>query len=519
MDRQGPNSEGTRGEDRVTSHRPAAVIIMAAGQGTRMKSATPKVLHEIGGRSLVGHAVVTARALAPEHLVVVVGTGRDLVEAHLAQLDPDVRTALQEQQLGTGDAVRAGLTAVPELDGAVVVTSGDVPLLQSETLRELLAEHQASGNAVTVLTARVPDPTGYGRILPGEDGSVAGIVEHKDATPEQRQIDEINAGIYVFDAATLRDGLGRITTDNAQGELYLTDVLAIARGDGRRVGAYVTDDAMQTEGVNDRIQLAALRAELNRRTLDTLMRSGVTVVDPATTWVDSTVTLEPDVTLLPNTQLHGTTTVATGATIGPDTTLTDVQVGPGATVIRCHGSGAVIGADASVGPYAYLRPGTTLGVKGKIGTFVETKNAAIADGAKVPHLTYAGDATIGEGANIGAGTIFANYDGVTKSHTTIGRHSFIGSNSVLIAPRTVGDGSYVAAGSAVTDDVEPGEIAVARGKQRNIPGWVARKRAGTKTAQAAEAALEAADAAARTAAPVGGEPDPGTKSPATEESR
>ncbi len=419
----------------MTSHRPAVVIVMAAGQGTRMKSATPKVLHEIGGRSLVGHAVVTARALAPEHLVVVVGTGREQVEAHLAAIDPDVRTAVQEQQLGTGDAVRAGLTAVPEgFEGEVIVTSGDVPLLTADTLQELVAEHDKSANAITVLTARVPDPTGYGRIVPAEDGSVAGIVEHKDATPEQRQIDEINAGIYVFDAATLRDGLSRISTDNAQGELYLTDVLAIAKRDGKRVGAFVTEDAMQTEGVNDRVQLATLRAELNRRTLDTLMRSGVTIVDPNTTWVDSTVTLAQDVTLLPNTQLHGTTTVATGATIGPDTTLTDIQVGESASIIRTHGSGAVIGADATVGPFAYLRPGTTLGVKGKIGTFVETKNAAIADGAKVPHLTYAGDATIGEGANIGAGTIFANYDGVNKFHSTVGRYSFVGSNSVLVAP-------------------------------------------------------------------------------------
>jgi bifunctional UDP-N-acetylglucosamine pyrophosphorylase/glucosamine-1-phosphate N-acetyltransferase len=477
----------------VTSHRPAVVIVMAAGQGTRMKSAIPKVLHEIGGRSLVGHAVVTARALAPEHLVVVVGTGREQVEAHLAAIDPEVRTAVQEQQLGTGDAVRAGLTAVPDgFEGEVIVTSGDVPLLQTETLQELVAEHDKSGNAITVLTARVPDPTGYGRIIPGEDGSVAGIVEHKDASPEQRQIDEINAGIYVFDAATLRDGLSRISTDNAQGELYLTDVLAIAKSDGKRVGAFVTEDAMQTEGVNDRVQLATLRAELNRRNLDTLMRSGVTIVDPNTTWVDSTVTLEQDVTLLPNTQLHGTTTVATGATIGPDTTLTDIQVGENASIIRTHGSGAVIGAQASVGPFAYLRPGTTLGVKGKIGTFVETKNAAIADGAKVPHLTYAGDATIGEGANIGAGTIFANYDGINKFHSTVGRYSFVGSNSVLVAPASIADGAYVAAGSAVTEPIGPGEIAVARGKQRNIRGWVARKRAGTKTAKAAEAAEEAA---------------------------
>ena len=480
----------------MTSHRPAVVIVMAAGQGTRMKSATPKVLHEIGGRSLVGHAVVTARALAPEHLVVVVGTGREQVEAHLAAIDPDVRTAVQEQQLGTGDAVRAGLTAVPEdFEGEVIVTSGDVPLLTADTLQELVAEHDKSANAITVLTARVPDPTGYGRIVPAEDGSVAGIVEHKDATAEQRQIDEINAGIYAFDAATLRDGLSRIGTNNAQGELYLTDVLAIAKSDGKRVGAFVTEDAMQTEGVNDRVQLATLRAELNRRTLDTLMRAGVTIVDPNTTWVDSTVTLEQDVTLLPNTQLHGTTTVASGATIGPDTTLTDIQVGANASIIRTHGSGAVIGAGATVGPFAYLRPGTTLGVKGKIGTFVETKNAAIADGAKVPHLTYAGDATIGEGANIGAGTIFANYDGVNKFHSTVGRYSFVGSNSVLVAPASIADGAYVAAGSAVTEPIGAGEIAVARGKQRNIRGWVARKRAGTKTAKAAEAAQAATEAA------------------------
>ncbi|TDD12651.1 bifunctional UDP-N-acetylglucosamine diphosphorylase/glucosamine-1-phosphate N-acetyltransferase GlmU, partial [Kribbella turkmenica] len=446
-------------------------------------------------RQLVGHAVVTARALAPEHLVVVVGNGRELVEAHLAAVDPEAKTAVQEQQLGTGDAVRAGLTAVSaDFDGSVVVTSGDVPLLEAETLLELVAAHDKQGNAVTVLTARVPDPTGYGRIIPGEDGTVAGIVEHKDATAEQRQIDEINAGIYVFDAATLRDGLSRITTDNAQGELYLTDVLAIARNDGRRVGAYVTDDAMQTEGVNDRIQLAALRAELNRRTLDGLMRDGVTIVDPNTTWVDQTVRLARDVTLLPNTQLHGATTAGSGTTIGPDTTLTDVEIGENATVIRAHGSSSVIGDGASVGPFAYLRPGTKLGVKGKIGTFVETKNADIGDGAKVPHLTYAGDAVIGEGANIGAGTIFVNYDGIAKHVTHVGKYSFVGSNSVLVAPRTIADGAYLAAGTALTEDVGPGEIAVGRARQRNIKGWVARKRAGTKTAKAAEEALAAQQA-------------------------
>jgi bifunctional UDP-N-acetylglucosamine pyrophosphorylase/glucosamine-1-phosphate N-acetyltransferase len=474
----------------VTSHRPAAVVIMAAGLGTRMKSAIPKVLHEIGGRSLVGHAVVAARALAPEHLVVVVGSGRELVEAHLKEVDPGVRTAVQEQQLGTGDAVRAGLSAVPEdFDGSVIVTSGDVPLLEAETLHDLVADHDKQGNAVTVLTARVPDPTGYGRIVQSEDGAVAAIVEHKDATAEQREIQVINAGIYVFDSVTLRDGLSRITTDNAQGELYLTDVISIARNDGKRVGAHVTDDAMQTEGVNNRVQLATLGAELNRRTLNKHMLAGVTIVDPNTTWVDSTVDLARDVTLLPNTQLHGATTVGSGTTIGPDTTLTDLEIGANATIIRTHGTLAIIGDGANVGPFAYLRPGTKLGVKGKIGTFVETKNSTIGDGAKVPHLTYAGDATIGDGANIGAGTIFANYDGVAKHPTHVGKHSFIGSNSVIVAPRTIADGAYLAAGTALTEDVGPGEIAVARGRQRNIKGWVARKRAGTKTAQAAEAAL------------------------------
>jgi len=453
-----------------------------------MKSAVPKVLHELGGRSLVGHAVAAARALEPEHLVVVVGTGRDVVEAHLAEIDSDVRTAVQEQQLGTGDAVRCGLSALPEVDGAVIVTSGDVPLLETQTLLDLVTAHDDEHNAVTVLTARVPEPSGYGRIIRAADGTVDAIVEHKDATDDQRLIDEINAGIYVFDAATLRDGLQRITTDNAQGELYLTDVLSIARKDGKRVGVHITTDAMQTEGVNDRVQLATLRAELNRRTLDALMRSGVTIVDPRTTWVDRTVTIEPDATLLPNTQLHGATTVGSGATIGPDTTLTDVRVGAGATVIRTHGSESVIGENAKVGPFAYLRPGTALGTAGKIGTFVETKNAGIGDGAKVPHLTYAGDVTIGEGANVGAGTIVANYDGVTKSHTTIGKHSFIGSDSVLVAPVEIADGSYVAAGSTIVSDTQPGDLAVARGKQRNVAGWVARRRAGTKTAAAAEAA-------------------------------
>lgn len=451
-----------------------------------MKSSTPKVLHEVAGRSLVGHAVAAAQELKPDHLVVVIGHGRDLVAAHLSETAPQASTVVQEQQLGTGHAVGVALEDLPELDGVVVVTYGDAPLLTGDTLHALVGQHTADGNAVTVLTAHLADPTGYGRIVREADGSVRGIVEHKDAAADVRQITEINSGIYAFDAAVLRDGLSRITTENAQGELYLTDVLGLARQDGRRVGAVVTDDAWQTEGVNDRVQLAAVNRELNRRVTEKWMRSGVTMIDPATTFIDVTVVLERDVVLQPGVQLRGTTEIAAGAEVGPDSTLLDTVVGPGASVIRVHADGAQIGAGATVGPYTYLRPGTVLGENAKAGAYVEIKKSTVGPGAKVPHLSYVGDATIGEGANIGAGTIFANYDGVTKSHTTVGKHVFVGSDSVLVAPVELADGSYVAAGSTVVSGTEPGELAIARGRQRNIAGWVARKRPGSKTAAAAE---------------------------------
>jgi bifunctional UDP-N-acetylglucosamine pyrophosphorylase/glucosamine-1-phosphate N-acetyltransferase len=479
---------------RVNAPRLAAVIVLAAGEGTRMKSSTPKVLHRIGGRTLVGHAIAAARAAGPEHLAVVVRHERDLVAALVAEVDSSVVIADQDDVKGTGRATECALAVLPELEGTVLVTYGDVPLLAGETLLALLDEHARSDSAVTVITAHLADPTGYGRILRDADGTVAGIVEQKDASDEQRAITEINSGIYAFDAAVLRTALAHVGTDNAQGEKYLTDVLAIARSAGGRVSAHVIDDLWQTEGVNDRVQLARLGKELNRRTTERWMREGVTVVDPDTTWIDTDVTIGRDTTVLPGTQLLGATTIGADAVIGPDTTLTDTEVGDGAEVKRTEALLAVIGAGATVGPFSYLRPGTELGAKGKIGGFVETKNAKIADGAKVPHLTYAGDVTIGEGANIGAGTIFANYDGVSKHHTTVGRHSFVGSNSVLVAPITVADGAYVGAGSAVTEDVEPGQIAVARGRQRNIDGWVARARAGTKSAEAAQAANAAAAA-------------------------
>lgn len=468
----------------------AAVVILAAGEGKRMRSSRSKLLHEIAGHSMLSYAVTAATTLQAEHVVVVVGHLRDQVEAHLAEIAPHVITVVQTEQRGTGHAVQVALDQFADLTGEVVVTYGDVPMLTSDTLTALVDEHRRQGAAITVLTATVEDPTGYGRIVHTEDGGVAGIVEHKDADDAQRLITEINSGIYVFAAETLRHGLTEITPQNTQGELYLTDVLGVAGRAGQRVSAYEVADLWQTEGVNDRVQLARMNAEMNRRILLRWMRAGVSIVDPASTWVHASVDLGEDVTLLPGTSLEGATSVGAGATIGPDTTLVDVEVGPGATVVRTHGSLSVIGAQASVGPYAYLRPGTTLGERGKIGTFVETKNAQIGAGAKVPHLTYAGDTEIGDGANIGAGTIFANYDGVHKYSSTVGAYAFVGSDSVLVHPLNLGDGSYIAAGSTITSDVGPGELAVSRGRQRNIAGWVARKRAGSKTARAAAAALD-----------------------------
>jgi bifunctional UDP-N-acetylglucosamine pyrophosphorylase / glucosamine-1-phosphate N-acetyltransferase len=468
----------------------AAVVILAAGEGTRMKSSRSKLLHEIAGHSMLSYAVTAATTVQPEHIVVVVGHLRDQVEAHLAEIAPHALTAVQEEQLGTGHAVQVALGQLADLTGDVIVTMGDVPMLTGETLAALLLEHRRYNAAATVLTAEVPDPTGYGRILRDTEGVIIGIVEHRDADDTELEITEINSGIYVFDAATLRSALTELAPSNDQGELYLTDVLTVLREAGKPIGAYFIDDVWQTEGINDRIQLSRMNAELNRRILERWMREGVTVVDPASTWIHASVDLAPDVILLPGTSLEGATSVGAGARIGPDTTLIDVEVGQNAVVTRTQASLSVIGPGANVGPFAHLRPGTTLGAGGKIGTFVETKNARIGAGAKAPHLSYLGDAVVGEGANIGAGVIFANYDGLAKSTTTVGAHSFVGSNSVLAAPVEVAAGAYIAAGSTITGDVGPGDLAVSRGRQRNVAGWVARKRPGTKTAQAAEAAQE-----------------------------
>lgn len=476
-----------------------------------MKSATPKVMHQIAGRSLVGHALTAAAALDPQRTVVVVRHEREQVAAHVMEIAPHALLADQDDIPGTGRAVYAGLstldaTAVAarvangevgdtsvldtQLTGAVVVTSGDVPLVDGELLGALLDAHQDSEAAVTLLTARVDDPTGYGRVVrdAGTD-TVLEIVEEKDASDEQRAINEINAGIYVFDAAVLRQALAQLGQDNAQGEMYLTDVIAIARGAGGRIRSFVAPDAAATEGVNDRVQLAKAGKALNKRIVREWMRAGVTVVDPSTTWIDAEVTLGQDATILPGTQLHGSTRIGSGAVVGPDTTLTDVEVGENAHVFRTHAQEATIGANASIGPFAHLRPGSVVGDGGKVGEFVGVKNSTIGPDAKVPHLSYVGDAEVGEGTNVGAGTIFVNYDGVNKHHSSVGAHVRIGSDNTLIAPLTIGDGAYTGAGTTVRHDVPPGALAINSSGQQNIEGWVERRRAGTTSAQAAARAL------------------------------
>ena len=461
------------------------VIVLAAGGGTRMKSKTMKVLHPLGGRSMIGHVLNAVQAVHPQRIVAVVGHQREQVGPHIQALVPDAVLAVQETQDGTGHAVRVAVEAAGAVEGTVIVAYGDTPLLKGESLRAFADEHEAAQRAVSVLSGIVANPFGYGRVVRNHEGDVEAIVEEKDATTEQREIREINSGILAFDAEFLVEALPKIGNDNAKGEYYLTDVVGLARDAGLTVGAWTIDDVMQTEGANDRVQLADLGRELNRRIVTRWMRDGVTVMDPATTWIDADVVLAPDVTILPGTQLLGATVVAEDAVIGPDCTLKDCEIGVGARVVRAHGELAVIGAGAHVGPFSYLRPGSTLGARGKIGAFVETKNSTIGDGAKVPHLSYVGDAEIGEGTNIGAGTIFANYDGVEKHRTRIGRHVKTGSNNTFVAPVTVGDGAGTAGGTVVRRDVPAGALAVSSGAQRNLEGWAQSKRPGTKQAQAA----------------------------------
>lgn len=459
-----------------------------------MKSATAKVLHPVAGLPMLAHAIAAASGPDPAQLVVVVRHERAAVAGYVEENFPHAVIADQDELPGTGRAVQCALeelerrgTADP--DAVVVITLGDAPLLTAETITALVDRHVESGAAGTLLTAVFDNPFGYGRVV-REGDTVVRIVEEKDADEQQRAIREINTGVYAVRLGVLRDALAQVGTDNAQGEMYLTDIPAIIAAGGGRVLAHTAADPHETDGVNDRVQLSQAGQALNRRICERWMRAGVTIVDPATTWIDTAVVLEPDATLLPGVQLHGATVVQGGAVVGPDSTLTDVTVEAGAQVVRTVAVGAHVGAGATVGPFTYLRPGTRLGVGAKAGGFVETKNAVIGDGSKVPHLSYVGDAEIGRDSNIGAATVFVNYDGVNKHRSRVGDNVRIGSDTMLVAPVTIGDGAFTAAGSVVRKDVPPGALAMSVAPQRNREGWVLEKRAGSASAQAARRALE-----------------------------
>ena len=462
--------------------QPAAVIVLAAGAGTRMKSTKPKVLHEVLGLTLLDHVLAAASDLNSKKTLVIIGHGRDQVQEHLAKVHPTVVTAVQDEQNGTGHAVRIALDAIGELSGPVLVLAGDTPLLTTSDMQ--LTLDALAGKAASVLTAHLADATGYGRIVRSASDGFERIVEHRDASESELLITEVNSGVYAFDAKQLRESLTKLTTDNSQGEQYLTEVLGILRSEGYEVSAVTTSEE-NILGVNDRRQLADAGVILRNRINNEWMLAGVTMVDPNSVWIDRTAVLESDVTLLSNVTITGASTIRGGATIGPDCSLHDTVADHCATVIRTTSNGAVIGEGANVGPYTYLRPGTVLGAGARAGGFVEMKNANLGVNAKVPHLSYVGDATIGEGTNIGAATVFVNYDGQEKHHTQVGDHVRIGSDTMLVAPLVIGDGAYTAAGSVITEDVPAGSMAVGRARQRNILDWVLRRRPGSDSAKAA----------------------------------
>jgi bifunctional UDP-N-acetylglucosamine pyrophosphorylase / glucosamine-1-phosphate N-acetyltransferase len=470
---------------------PLAVIVLAAGQGTRMRSRLPKVLHVIGGRPLIGHVLDTAAALSPTRIAVVVRHERDTVARTVGELAPDAVVVDQDEVPGTGRAVELGLAGLGDFSGDVLVLSADVPLLEPETLTGLVRTHRERSASVTLLSAVLPDPTGYGRVLRDASGDVERIVEQKDATDHEAEVSEINAGVYVFRAETLRRHLPAVSQDNAQGEKYLTDVIGLARRAGERIAVCIAPDPATALGVNDRVQLAEAARLLNARTVRRWQLAGVSVLDPTATWIDVDATLEPDVTVLPGSYILGATTIAAGATIGPDTSLQDCEVGADAVVRRTDATLAVIGANASVGPFSYLRAGTVLAEGGKIGTFVETKNSTIGAGSKVPHLSYVGDTTIGRGVNLGAGAITANYDDIAKHRTEIGDEVHTGSHNVFVAPVRIGDGAKTGAGAVVRKDVPAGALALSVAPQRNVEGWVENNRPGTPAADAAKRARSA----------------------------
>jgi len=456
----------------VTDPHAPTVIVLAAGRGTRMRSATPKVLHEICGRPLVGWVLAAATG-AGAHRVIVVDQPARVLDGRLPEGVDVVAQVAAEHGDGTAGAVTAAAGLV-DPDRPVVVLAGDVPLITADAVAALAAAHAGSGAAATLLTTRLDDPTGYGRVVRDGDGRVVKVVETKepgDATEEELRIDEVNAGIYAFDGRLLLDALDRVGDDNAQGERYLPDVLGILRGDGHAVAAHRLDDPALVLGVNDRAQLAVVRRIAQDRIHAAHLRAGVTIVNPESTVVDLGVAIAPDATIEPGCVLRGATTVAAGAVVGPHTVATDATIGEGATVVHSHVLGATVEAAATVGPFAYLRPGTVLRPSSKAGAFVEIKNSDVGEGSKVPHLSYIGDADIGAATNLGAATITANYDGYRKHRTTIGSGVRTGVDTTLVAPVTVGDDAYTGAGSVVTRDVPAGALGVARARQRNVDGY------------------------------------------------
>jgi len=457
------------------------VVILAAGQGTRMRSAMPKLLHALCGRPVIAWSIAAARAAGAQKIVVVGGPDRALEPALAgadAASDAALVLAVQQEPRGTADAVAA---AREHLDPAapVVVINGDVPLMTGAALRELVAAHASHGASATMLTMVLEDPTGYGRVVRGPDGGVERVVETKrpgDATPGELEIREVNAGVYAFAGGDLLDALAQVGSDNAQGELYLPDVLPILRAQDKVVVAHAVDDPALALGINDRVDLAAVRALAQRRIHERHMAAGVTIVDPGSTVVDADVEIAPDATIAPFTSLLGSTRVGSGCEVGPLTTLIDVTLGADVRIPHSYAIECEVRDGASVGPFAYLRPKTLLRERSKVGTFVEVKNADIGEGAKVPHLSYVGDAEVGAGTNLGASTITANYDGRSKHRTTIGEHVHGGVHVSLVAPVTVGDDAWIGAGSVITDEVPSGALGIARPRQSNVEGYDERLR-------------------------------------------
>jgi len=463
------------------------VVVLAAGEGTRMKSKSAKVLHEIAGRTIIENLLAAVQPLAAKNLTVVVGSHKDEVIEHLAKIAPKAKTVFQEKRNGTGGAAQLAL-ASHKGDGTVLILAGDTPLLTTQTLQEFIEVHQTQKNKASVLTALLPDPTGYGRIIRGDDGVILKIVEEKDATESEKDIDEINTGVYLFESKVLSAVISKIQSNNSQKELYLTDVISLLNDQKESVHAIVSNNYTETLGINDRTQLAEVTAIMRDRINNQHMLAGVSIIDPTTTWIDAGVKIEADVVIYPSSAISGETVIKSGAIIGPRTTLVDCEVGSGASVIESFATKSVIGDGAKVGPYTYLRKGTVLDSDSKAGAFVEIKNSTVGKGSKVAHLSYVGDAQIGQESNIGAATVFVNYDGEKKHQTKIGDQVRIGSDTMLVAPVTIGDGAYTAAGSVINEDVPAGAIGIGRARQVNILGWVLKKRKDSKSAAAAKKA-------------------------------